>query len=175
MTLLAELGNDGFVEACAQKVFNRTPHSVDLDDLLQEGYIALLDAHERYDPSRGTSFKSFAYRRVNGAMLDYLRRQDWMGDRQRRRLNAGEEIIEPRLVELIEALVVSDGARPQDEVVADRKDATDLLAGFDQRTARMLYLHYVEGLYQREVALLYRVTEGRVNQILNQAARDGRS
>ena len=69
MTLLRELGNDGFVEACAQIAFDRTPPWIEMDDLLQEGYIALIDAHGRYDASRGASFKTFAYRRVRGEHL----------------------------------------------------------------------------------------------------------
>lgn len=44
------------------------------EDLIQEGFIGLLDAHTRYDSTRG-SFGTFARPRVLGAMLDYLHRE----------------------------------------------------------------------------------------------------
>lgn len=47
--------------------------SIDLNDLVQEGVVVLLEAVERYDQTRGTSFESFVRLRVRGAMLDCLR------------------------------------------------------------------------------------------------------
>lgn len=44
-----------------------------LDDLLSAGREGLLDVARRYDPSHGTSFKSFANYRVKGAMIDQIR------------------------------------------------------------------------------------------------------
>jgi len=43
-------------------------------DLNQFGIIGLLDAIERYDPQKGVSFKTFAYKRVYGEILDALRK-----------------------------------------------------------------------------------------------------
>ncbi|MGC8820879.1 MAG: FliA/WhiG family RNA polymerase sigma factor [Fervidobacterium sp.] len=54
------------------------PYNVELDDLIQEGVIALLQAVEKYDPRHGATFKTFAYTRIKGAMLDYLRRIDYL-------------------------------------------------------------------------------------------------
>ena len=45
------------------------------EDLVQEGFIGLLDAHTRYDSGREISFGTFARPRVKGAMLDYLHRE----------------------------------------------------------------------------------------------------
>jgi RNA polymerase sigma factor (sigma-70 family) len=45
------------------------------EDLVQEGFIGLLDAHTRYDADRLISFGTFALPRVRGAMLDYLHRE----------------------------------------------------------------------------------------------------
>ena len=42
------------------------------EDLVQEGFVGLLDAHTRYDSAGGASFGTFAGPRVKGAMLDYL-------------------------------------------------------------------------------------------------------
>jgi RNA polymerase sigma factor for flagellar operon FliA len=57
---------------------------VELDDLICEGTIGLLQAAERFDPSRETDFEHLASVRVHGAMLDSLRRLDPLSQRRRR-------------------------------------------------------------------------------------------
>jgi len=54
------------------------PDHVDQDDLHSAGLVGLLQALRNYDPSCGTSFESYARVRVRGAMLDELRRMDWV-------------------------------------------------------------------------------------------------
>lgn len=56
----------------------RLPREIQLDDLLQVGMIGLVQAIENYDPSQGASFSTFAGIRVKGAMLDEVRRSDWV-------------------------------------------------------------------------------------------------
>jgi len=54
------------------------PEHVDQDDLNSAGLIGLLQALRHYDPACGTSFETYARLRVRGAMLDELRRMDWV-------------------------------------------------------------------------------------------------
>jgi len=54
------------------------PEHVDQDDLNSAGLIGLLHALRNYDPASGTSFETYARLRVRGAMLDELRRMDWV-------------------------------------------------------------------------------------------------
>jgi RNA polymerase sigma factor FliA len=54
------------------------PDHVDQDDLNSAGLVGLLQAMRNYDPSCGTSFESYARVRIRGAMLDELRRMDWV-------------------------------------------------------------------------------------------------
>ncbi len=51
----------------------RNSPTIDRDDLIGEGQIALMQAARRYDPEKG-SFRSFAFTRIKGAMIDALRR-----------------------------------------------------------------------------------------------------
>jgi RNA polymerase sporulation-specific sigma factor len=44
-------------------------------DVISEGTVGLIQAVDHYDHSRGVPFKSYAYLRVKGAMIDYLRSQ----------------------------------------------------------------------------------------------------
>jgi RNA polymerase sigma factor for flagellar operon FliA len=54
------------------------PEHVDQDDLNSAGLIGLLHALRNYDPACGSSFETYARLRVRGAMLDELRRMDWV-------------------------------------------------------------------------------------------------
>jgi RNA polymerase sigma factor for flagellar operon FliA len=56
------------------------------DDLLSAGAIGLIQAVDRYDSSKGAVFASFASYRIRGAMLDELRRQDFLSKQSRQRL-----------------------------------------------------------------------------------------
>lgn len=57
----------------------------ELCDLLQIGFIGLMEAAEKWDPTRGTQFRHFAEWRIRGAVQDYLRLQDREGRTQRLR------------------------------------------------------------------------------------------
>jgi RNA polymerase sigma factor for flagellar operon FliA len=54
------------------------PDHVDQDDLNSSGLVGLLQALRNYDPTCGTSFEGYARVRIRGAMLDELRRMDWV-------------------------------------------------------------------------------------------------
>jgi RNA polymerase sigma factor FliA len=54
------------------------PDHVDEGDLNSAGLVGLLQALRNYDPACGSSFEAYARLRVRGAMLDELRRMDWV-------------------------------------------------------------------------------------------------
>ena len=62
----------------AQRIASRLPSNIDIDDLISAGVIGLMDAIEKYDPSRDNKFKTYAEFRIRGAILDELRSQDWV-------------------------------------------------------------------------------------------------
>lgn len=54
------------------------PDHVDHDDLQSAGLVGLLQALRNYDPACGNTFETYARVRIRGAMLDELRRMDWV-------------------------------------------------------------------------------------------------
>ncbi len=62
----------------AQKIAARLPSNIELDDLISCGVIGLMDAIDKFDPSRDNKFKTYAEFRIRGAILDELRAQDWV-------------------------------------------------------------------------------------------------
>ncbi len=61
------------VKSIALKLRAHLPPQLELDDLIAYGTKGLLEAAQRYDPDRGTTFATFAYYRIRGAMFDGLR------------------------------------------------------------------------------------------------------
>lgn len=68
----------GLVQTVANSVASNLPKSVDRDDLVSVGYIGLMDAIEKFEPSRGLKFETYAVSRIRGQMLDELRSTDWV-------------------------------------------------------------------------------------------------
>lgn len=73
------------VKFIADRLAAKLPPSVERDDLYGAGVVGLIDAVERFDPSRGVAFTTFAEMRVRGAILDNLRSTDWASRTMRRR------------------------------------------------------------------------------------------
>lgn len=66
------------VKRIAHHMLARLPASVQLDDLLQAGMMGLLEASTKFDGGKGAKFETFAGIRIRGAMLDEIRRGDWV-------------------------------------------------------------------------------------------------
>ena len=88
------------VRRMAHHMVARLPASVQVDDLIQAGMIGLLDALGRFEEGQGAQFETYATQRIKGAMLDELRRGDWLprGIRQiQRRIETAMQKLEHRL------------------------------------------------------------------------------
>jgi len=57
------------------------------DDLYQYGVVGLLYALGRFDPENGTAFKTYAYRRIHGEIIDALRRTGVLSRDQMQKLS----------------------------------------------------------------------------------------
>jgi RNA polymerase sigma factor for flagellar operon FliA len=66
------------VKRIAHHLLGRLPPNVLVDDLIQAGMIGLIEAQQNYDGSKGASFETYAGIRIRGAMLDDIRRGDWV-------------------------------------------------------------------------------------------------
>lgn len=66
------------IKFIAERIASRLPTNIELDDLIGAGVIGLIDAFEKFDPTRGIQFKTYAELRIRGAILDSLRDLDWV-------------------------------------------------------------------------------------------------
>jgi RNA polymerase sigma factor for flagellar operon FliA len=67
----------GLVEGIAGKLKRTIGRSIPFDDLVGYGNKGLVEAAARYDARQGVTFRTFAYYRIRGAMLDGLRTMGW--------------------------------------------------------------------------------------------------
>ena len=66
-----------FVKRIAYHMITRLPSSIQLEDIVQTGMIGLFEALKGYDMSKGASFETYARIRIQGSMIDEVRRCDW--------------------------------------------------------------------------------------------------
>lgn len=79
------------------------------DDLYGYAVLGLVDAIDKFDPSRGRPFEAYAPLRVRGAVADALRQTDW--------LPRGMRQNETRLRECMARLEIREGRAPTDEEI----------------------------------------------------------
>jgi RNA polymerase sigma factor for flagellar operon FliA len=90
----------GLIDRAARRVAARTGGAVSPDDLWSAGALGLLDAARRFDAARDVKFETFAAHRIQGGMLDELRRMDHLP----RRLRAQADEVERARGRLAQAL-----------------------------------------------------------------------
>lgn len=107
----------GFVRRSAARVAKGLPSCVDISDLEQTAYFGLNDCIEKFDPSRKIKFESFAKLRVEGAMRDFLRREDPVSRVTRQRSK--------KIARSIEQFTTERGRPPTNDELQERLDVTD--------------------------------------------------
>ena len=79
------------VKYLARRIHDRLPAQVPLEDLIHAGVIGLIDAVDKFDPSKHVQLRSYAKFRIRGAIVDSLREMDWSPRRLRREARRIEE------------------------------------------------------------------------------------
>ena len=66
------------VRRIAHHLAARLPASVEVDDLIQAGMLGLIEAAKNFQADQGAAFETYASIRIRGAMIDEIRRGDWV-------------------------------------------------------------------------------------------------
>ncbi len=66
------------VRYTAERVHQKLPSEVDVDDLYSAGLFGLMQAIDAYDLMRGFKFETYCTQRIRGAIYDELRAMDWV-------------------------------------------------------------------------------------------------
>jgi RNA polymerase sigma factor for flagellar operon FliA len=104
------------VKFVAGRVAAGLPQNIEQSDLVSYGIFGLIDAIDKFDPSRGYKFETYAISRIKGAIIDELRSIDWVP----RSVRAKAREIEAAQTRLEHEL----GRVPSDEEVAREIDVS---------------------------------------------------
>lgn len=81
------------VRRIAHHLAARLPASVDVADLIQAGMIGLIEAARQFRAGQGAVFTTYASIRIRGAMIDEIRRCDWVPRSVHRRMREAAETL----------------------------------------------------------------------------------
>jgi RNA polymerase sigma factor for flagellar operon FliA len=109
------------------------PGGLDRDDLYGFGMLGLIAAADSFEPERGLEFSTYAYPKIRGAILDEVRRSDFLPRGWRERVRALDRVvaqleqengIAPTPEELAERMGVA--VDEVDETLASARGATEV-------------------------------------------------
>ena len=85
-------------------------HNVEFDDLVSYGIFGLIDAIDKFDMDKNVKFETYASLRIRGAILDQIRKMDWIPRTVRQR--------QRKIDEAIKAVEMRTGKAATDEEIA---------------------------------------------------------
>lgn len=85
-------------------------YNVEYDDLVGYGVFGLIDAIDKFDPNKEVKFETYASLRIRGAILDQIRKMDWIPRTVRQR--------QKKITEAIKEIEATTGRTATDEEVA---------------------------------------------------------
>ena len=102
------------VKYCAERLHNKLPDKVEVDDLISAGIFGLIDAIDAFDPERGVKFETYCSPRIRGSILDELRSMDWVPRLVRARAH--------QLAKATHSLEIHFGRKPTEKEIAKELD-----------------------------------------------------
>ena len=132
----------GLVKSIALQVRGVYSSFAQVDDIINEGVLALVGAVDKFDPDKGIKFETFVSKRIRGAVIDLARRQDWVPRSVRRKArdidHASSELFSelgryPTDREMAERLGISEGQYQEDLANSSMCNVLSLDALFEDR------------------------------------------
>jgi len=106
--------NMPLVNFLVERMMTQVPAFISRDELRSAAMIGLMDAASRFDPRRGVLFKTFAERRIRGAIIDEVRRLDWFSRSLREK--------QSRMSKAVDQLVKKFQRQPEEHEIAQELD-----------------------------------------------------
>jgi RNA polymerase sigma factor for flagellar operon FliA len=99
------------VKNIAERMAIRLPPNISKEELIGPGVLGLFDAIDKFDSTRNIKFRTYANLRIKGAILDELRKMDWISRSIRRNIH--------RIEDAIRSLELKLGREPDDIEIAE--------------------------------------------------------
>lgn len=81
------------VKIVAGRMYNYYGGKIEFDDLVGFGVLGLIDSIDKYDISRNLKFETYAQIRIRGAIIDNLRKIDWIPRSLRKKAKKIEDAV----------------------------------------------------------------------------------
>ncbi len=144
-------------------------------DYFQFGVEGLSEAIDRFDPTYGTKFETYAIQRIRGKIIDELRKlqikpRPVTADKQDRMLYSNVSLNHPVDDEdgyMLYEVLPDDNEIPDE--TAEKNEAKDFLLSaikeLEERDRLIITLYYYENLNYKEIAKVLNITVSRVSQV----------
>lgn len=86
-------------------------YNVEYEDLVSYGIFGLIDAIDKFDPKKAVKFETYASLRIRGAILDQIRKMDWIPRTIRQK--------QKRIDTVIKEIEISNGRNATDDEIAE--------------------------------------------------------
>lgn len=172
------------VQGIAAKVHRSMPHQslYDVESLTNAGVPGLLRAIDGFEPERGNLFATYAALPIQGAMLDEVRRHDWVPRLERAKFRKGLVDAPRSFVAFhIETndqgeetaygqLFADEGPGPE-HFQAIEDFWREQLRGLSQTERLILLLYFREGLRMSQIGAQLGLSESRISQMTSAMLR----
>ena len=171
------------VEYEAIRMSIKMPASINIDDLMGPAIVALIERAEHYIPMRG-KFWNYAVGRIQGAMKDWMRKEDWIPRTDRAKYKkaafAGEDfrirlqfhLTSQEDTDIYQQLSFIDTRFKQ---IIDRDFLEKIMRGFSAQERQLVNLRIFDGLTMKETGIRMGITESRVCQLWSEILLYARS
>ncbi len=119
-----------YVKYIASRLISGKPPGIEFEDLVSYGIIGLIDAIEKFEPSKGIKFETYATLRIKGSIIDELRKISWIPKSAFSKLSS--------LNQSRDTLEASLNREPTDKELAEEMNIS-----VDELRSIQLYVNYI--------------------------------
>lgn len=155
----------------------RVASHVGRDELVAAGNVGLVQAALRFRPIEGSRFVAFAWMRIQGAVLDYMRSNSPLTRGDLAKVRAGDRSREVYFNSFEEwrehghDIAAPPAVADVDEVPFEQTTLRHALRILPAREEKVLLLYYRDGFNMRQISERIGVNESRVSQLHARALR----
>lgn len=142
-----------FANKIASRKRTSLPKRISLEELQSAAYMGLVEAANRFNAEKGVTFTTFAYPRIFGAIIDYLRECGMP-------LTSLDSSLEDDGCTLAETVSAPETSRVEEVFEA-------MTSNLDDKAQIVLRCYLMEDMPMKEVGRKLGVTESRVSQLIS--------
>ncbi len=188
------LENLNLIKKVASKIYYRLPKGeIDFDELVNVGVIGLMKALDKYDKEKA-KFSTYAYIRIRGEILDYLRSLDIVPRGIRDKIKKDEKPIDEQMeipisnsaiflsiekaingaedIKILDTLR-SDIETPEEyaEKVEIREKLQSIMENLTENEKKVLQMIFFEEKDLKEISQILGISPGRISQLKSQGIK----